>query len=174
MRLPTSLAALLALAVALAACGGGSSKPKATATVTGAPQATTTSSTPAADATSTAGGPPAVTGAPTVTASGLQIIDIAVGDGDEAKAASTVTFNYTGWLEDGTKFDASADHGGPATYPLSSLIPGWQEGIPGMKAGGKRRLIIPPALGYGANGTTDGSVPPNATITFDIELLTVQ
>jgi FKBP-type peptidyl-prolyl cis-trans isomerase FkpA len=107
----------------------------------------------------------------------LTIYDITVGDGAEAKAGDTVTLNYTGYLADGTLFDASANHGGPAQFSLASgqqnsLIPGGQEGVTGMKIGGKRRLIIPPDLAYGSSGA--GSlIPPNATITFDFELVSI-
>ena len=111
-------------------------------------------------------------GEPTVTASGLQIIDVEAGDGDEAVAGGTVTVHYSGWLEeDGTLFDSSVG-GDPITFGLADLIPAWQEGIPGMKVGGTRRLIVPPELGYGAAGR--GAIPPNATLVFDIELLAVE
>jgi FKBP-type peptidyl-prolyl cis-trans isomerase len=127
---------------------------------------------PARTPTATPHGPiPTVSGQPTTTSSGLQIIDLTVGTGAEATATSTITVNYTGYLDDGTVFDTSVG-GTPYTQPLSNLITGWKEGIPGMKEGGKRRLIIPPELGYGAQG--QGSVPPNATLTFDIELVSVQ
>jgi FKBP-type peptidyl-prolyl cis-trans isomerase len=98
-------------------------------------------------------------------------VDIEVGGGTEAKADSTVTFHYTGTLLDGTEFDSSAG-GDPITYPLSNLIPGWQEGIPGMKVGGTRQLIIPPELGYGSAG--QGAIPPNSWLIFDIDLVDVQ
>ncbi len=119
------------------------------------------------------GGPPPVSGQPTVTASGLQIIDIEVGSGASAEAGGTVTVHYTGWLADGTVFDSSIDRGQPITFPLDRVIQGWQEGIPGMQVGGKRRLIIPPELAYGDQGSGD-VIPPNAELTFDVELLDVQ
>lgn len=131
----------------------------------------TTVSPTATPGGSAQGGIPDVTGEPTVTDSGLQIIDITVGDGAEATAASTVTVHYSGWLEDGTLFDSSVG-GEPISFQLSGLIAGWQEGIPGMKAGGKRRLIVPSDLGYGETGR--GQIPPNATLVFDIELLDAQ
>lgn len=127
--------------------------------------------TPAAMESRDGEGPPPVDAEPTVTDSGLQIIDIEGGDGAAAEEGAVVTVHYTGWLEDGTVFD-STEGGAPATFPLAGLIPGWQEGIPGMQAGGVRRLIIPPELAYGEEGRP--SIPPNATLTFDIELVEVQ
>ncbi len=117
--------------------------------------------------------PPPVDAEPTVTDSGLQIIDLVVGEGDEAPTGATVTVHYTGWLaEDGRKFDSSLDRGAPATFSLGQVIQGWQEGIPGMKEGGKRRLIIPSELGYGAQGA-GSTIPPNADLIFDVELIEV-
>jgi len=107
-----------------------------------------------------------------VTASGLQIIDTQVGTGAEAKLGDTITVQYTGYLDDGTIFDGPAIHGGPVQFALSGLIPGWQEGIPGMKAGGTRRLIIPPELAYGEAGY-GGSIPANAVLTFDVEIVSI-
>jgi FKBP-type peptidyl-prolyl cis-trans isomerase len=150
-----SLAFILALSIGLAACGGGGgSKATPTPTSTPTPQPI-----------------PTLVGEPTVTASGLKIIDTLVGTGTEAKAGDSLTVQYTGYLEDGTIFDGPAIHGGPASFSLTRAILGWQEGVPGMKAGGKRRLIIPPALAYGATGRP--GIPPNATLTFDVELLSV-
>ena len=115
--------------------------------------------------------PPPASAEPTVTASGLQIIEIVVGSGATAEAGGRVTVHYTGWLADGTQFDSSLG-GDSITFPLEGLIPGWQEGIPGMQVGGKRRLIIPSELAYGDVEQT--GIPPNSTLTFDIELLDVQ
>src|SRR3954447_8007059 len=88
------------------------------------------------------------------TKSGLKYIDEKVGDGPEAKKDDTVDVHYTGWLKDGTKFDSSRDRGEPLTFKIGAkrVIPGWEEGVAGMKAGGKRKLIIPPDLAYGARG----------------------
>jgi FKBP-type peptidyl-prolyl cis-trans isomerase len=103
----------------------------------------------------------------------LIITDQVVGTGTEAKADSTVKAKYTGKLADGTVFDSTDKHGGePAEFPLSQVIKGWQQGIPGMKVGGKRTLVIPPDLGYGARGTS--GIPPNSTLTFEIELVEVK
>ena len=110
-------------------------------------------------------------GAP--TSSGLVIEDITVGSGPEAQPGGTVKIHYKGTLPDGTEFDSSYERGQPATFSLTQLIKGWQEGIPGMKVGGKRRLTIPPALGYGARGVP-GVIPGNATLQFEIELLGVR
>jgi peptidylprolyl isomerase len=112
----------------------------------------------------------------TTTADGLQIIDTQVGTGPSPKKGQTVVVNYTGWLyvngKKGSKFDSSVDHGQPFEFPLGQhqVIPGWDEGVATMKVGGKRTLIIPPALAYGSNGA-GGVIPPNATLIFDIDLL---
>lgn len=110
-----------------------------------------------------------------VTSSGLTYIDQIVGDGDLAVAGKTATVHYTGWLENGKKFDSSVDRGRPFSFPLGAgrVIKGWDEGVAGMKVGGKRKLTIPPSLGYGAGGA-GGVIPPNATLIFDVELLEVR
>jgi peptidylprolyl isomerase len=113
------------------------------------------------------------------TASGLQIIDTQVGTGATPKTGQTCVMHYTGWLyENGTKgkkFDSSVDRGQPFEFPIGMkrVIAGWDEGVATMKVGGKRTLIIPPALGYGARGA-GGVIPPNATLMFDVELLGVK
>jgi FKBP-type peptidyl-prolyl cis-trans isomerase FkpA len=109
------------------------------------------------------------------TSSGLIIEDLTVGDGDEAKAGQQVTVHYTGWLENGNKFDSSKDRGDPFVFPLGGgrVIRGWDEGVQGMKVGSTRKLIIPPDLGYGARGA-GGVIPPNATLIFEVELLGVR
>jgi FKBP-type peptidyl-prolyl cis-trans isomerase len=111
----------------------------------------------------------------TTTDSGLQYKDVTVGSGAEAQAGNTVSVHYTGWLTDGTKFDSSVDRGQPFSFPLGAgrVIPGWDEGVAGMKEGGKRILVIPADLGYGANGA-GGVIPPDATLVFEVELLDVQ
>jgi len=111
---------------------------------------------------------------PTTTPSGLTIDDIVVGNGAAAAAGQKVTVHYTGWLTNGTKFDSSKDRNDPFVFPLGagSVIKGWDEGVQGMKVGGKRKLTIPPELGYGARGA-GGVIPPNATLVFEVELLGV-
>src|SRR5690349_18262214 len=108
------------------------------------------------------------------TSSGLKYVDEVVGSGDRARLGKTVSVNYTGTLTDGTKFDSSFDAGKPLEFRLGTdtIIQGWNEGIVGMQVGGKRKLIIPPQLGYGAQGK--GKIPPNATLIFEIELLGVK
>jgi FKBP-type peptidyl-prolyl cis-trans isomerase FkpA/FKBP-type peptidyl-prolyl cis-trans isomerase FklB len=105
------------------------------------------------------------------TGSGLQYQVLQAGEGPKPKATDTVRVNYTGTLLDGTEFDASAKHGGPATIPLSQVVPGWQEGIALMPVGSKYRFWIPSKLGYGETGTPGGPIPPNATLVFEVELL---
>jgi len=109
------------------------------------------------------------------TPSGLKYDDLKVGTGAEAKAGQTVSVHYTGWLTDGKKFDSSVDRGQPFQFALGmgQVIKGWDEGVKGMKVGGKRKLTIPAALGYGARGA-GGVIPPNATLIFDVELLGIR
>lgn len=108
----------------------------------------------------------------TTTASGLQIETIAEGTGPSPKATDTVKVHYTGTLIDGTKFDSSVDRGEPAVFPLNGVIPGWTEGLQLMKVGGKAKLVVPPAIGYGPSGR--GPIPPNATLIFDVELISIE
>lgn len=102
-------------------------------------------------------------------AEGLKVWDVAVGSGGEVKPGDTVTIHYTGWTLDGTVFDSSVQRNEPATFPLGNLIRGWQIGIPGMKEGGIRRLVIPSAIGYGDEGSPP-KIPGGATLVFDIEV----
>lgn len=109
------------------------------------------------------------------TASGLIYSDLVIGTGDLAVAGKTVNVHYTGWLTNGQKFDSSVDRGQPFSFPLGAgrVIKGWDEGVQGMKVGGKRKLTIPSELGYGTRGA-GGVIPPNATLVFDVELLGVR
>ncbi len=109
------------------------------------------------------------------TPSGLQYTDVKVGSGATPKTGQDVTVHYAGYLVDGTKFDASKDHGGPFTFTIGEgqVIKGWDEGVMGMKIGGERQLRIPSDLGYGSRGA-GASIPPNATLLFDVELLGVK
>lgn len=118
-------------------------------------------------------GPPPTDAEETTTDSGLIIIDLSVGDGAEVPAVATVNVYYSGWLEDGTVFDSAVERGEPISFPLNGVIAGWTEGIPGMKVGGTRRLIIPSELAYGETGSGD-DIPPNSTLTFDIELIAIE
>jgi FKBP-type peptidyl-prolyl cis-trans isomerase len=134
----------------------------------------TASAGPPGPASSGAG---AAAGGKTVTtASGLKYEDLKVGTGAEAKPGQTVTVHYAGTLTDGTKFDASRDRGEPYRFPLGAgaVIKGWDEGVAGMKVGGRRKLTVPSELGYGERGTPGGPIPPNATLVFDVELLSVE
>jgi len=115
----------------------------------------------------------------TTTPSGLKIIDTKVGNGPAPKPGQTCMMHYTGWLYEndkkGAKFDSSLDRNQPFSFPIGQhqVIAGWDEGVATMKVGGKRTLIIPPELGYGSRGA-GGVIPPNATLMFDVELLSVK
>ncbi len=129
---------------------------------------------PAKKAASTSG-PTKVTGEPIKTASGLEYWDIKVGTGAVAQTGKKVKVDYTGWLTNGKKFDSSVGTGHPFDFMLGGgqVIKGWDEGVVGMKVGGKRQLRIPPDLAYGAGGYSP-VIPPNATLIFDVQLVDVK
>ena len=139
--------------------------------------------TTAADTATTAEGPVDTSKKPEVTVpegeppAGLEIEDLKEGDGQTAKSGDTVTVQYVGIsYSTGKQFDASWDSGQPFTFQLGAgnVIPGWDQGVAGMKVGGRRQLIIPPDLAYGEQGAGGGAIPPNATLIFDVELVNVQ
>jgi peptidylprolyl isomerase len=150
--------------------GGGSSQPAAAAQQSAAP-APLPGMAPTAPAAPPSTGESAMT-----TASGLQIIDQVVGNGPQPQAGQTVIVHYSGYLDNGTKFDSSLDRNQPFEFVLGAgqVIRGWDEGLSTMKVGGKRRLVIPPELAYGAQGAGNGVIPPNARLTFDVELIGVR
>jgi peptidylprolyl isomerase len=144
---------------------------------------TTTEATQSPSASSTVQGPPAQdlssnkgkSGKVVTTKSGLKYEDLVVGKGPSPKPGQSVTVNYVGTLQDGTKFDSSADHGGTFTFTIGEgqVIKGWDEGVMSMKVGGKRKLTVPPDLAYGPNGMPP-VIPPNATLIFTVDLISVQ
>ena len=109
------------------------------------------------------------------TASGLSYEDEVEGTGPSPQQGQIAVVHYTGWLTDGTKFDSSRDRGQPFSFPVGQgqVIRGWDEGVATMQTGGKRKLTIPPELGYGTRGAV-GVIPPNATLIFDVELLEIR
>ena len=109
------------------------------------------------------------------TKSGLKYVELKEGTGERAREGDTVSVHYTGWLKDGKKFDSSVDRGEPFTVKIGAgrVIKGWDEGLQGIRVGGKRKLIIPPELGYGERGA-GGVIPPNAELIFEIELINIK
>ena len=171
MRPGLALAALALAALALASCHQ--------KTATSGSNATPAALTPPATSPPTPGAPMSGTktaaGEEITTASGLKYQDLVLGDGAVAETNHRVSVHYTGWLTDGTKFDSSLDRGRPFDFQLGAgqVIRGWDEGVTGMRVHGKRRLTIPPDLGYGPQGA-GGVIPPNATLVFEVELLDVK
>lgn len=166
------------LCVCVAACGGDHHADTAKPADTAAAMTPTPAPTPAPTSGSGTTFAPSLgvdLASMTKTPSGLAYKDAKVGTGPVAKAGQTATVQYTGWLPDGTKFDSSRDRNEPFNFPIGAghVIKGWDEGVAGMKVGGRRLLVIPPDLGYGARGA-GGVIPPNATLVFDVELLGVK
>lgn len=167
--LGAALLALLLIAFAAVATGCGAQQPAEK------PEATAPE-TPPTEAPAEEPAPAAEEKGPVVEdVTELKIEDLKKGDGAEATKGKTVVVHYTGWLTDGTKFDSSLDRQQPFEFILGGgqVIAGWDEGVEGMKVGGKRRLIIPPDKGYGDSGA-GGVIPPGATLVFDVELLEVK
>jgi FKBP-type peptidyl-prolyl cis-trans isomerase len=165
------LVVVLALfaAIGLSGCSTQAGRPSQESTPAGAPS----SAQPSPSGTSQESTPATSKGNVGKTA-GLVISDEVVGKGPSAKSGDRVTVHYTGWLLDGTKFDSSKDRNEPFLFSLGAgnVIPGWDQGVAGMKVGGKRKLTVPPELGYGAQGA-GGVIPPNATLVFEVELLKI-
>jgi FKBP-type peptidyl-prolyl cis-trans isomerase len=162
------MALALIVAVGSAGCNETSQQSVASSSTTAG------SSAPAAPASDTAAKAPKG-GSMHKLANGLQYEDVVVGSGTMAEPGMNVSVHYSGWLTDGTPFDSSRDRGQPFKFQLGAgqVIQGWDEGVKGMRIGGKRKLTIPPDLGYGARGAS-GVIPPNATLVFDVELLDVK
>jgi len=173
MRFATLLLAMAAV-LALAGCKQSSTTEQSSATTTtSAASGTTATSEHAAGAPSATSG--ATEGQERTLPGGLKVTDVKVGSGPMAESGSTVAVHYTGWLMDGTKFDSSLDRGSPIVFQLGAgrVIKGWEEGIKGMRVGGKRKLTIPSSMGYGAQGYPP-VIPPDATLQFDVELMDVK
>jgi FKBP-type peptidyl-prolyl cis-trans isomerase len=151
---------------------GCASTNKSSAASTGMSSSASVTTPPAAEKSGLAAAPAA--GKEVELAGGLKYVDLKVGDGEIAESGLMATVHYTGWLTDGTKFDSSLDSGKPFPFRIDvdSVIQGWHEGVKGMRVGGKRHLTIPPDLAYKANGYPP-VIPPNATLIFDIELLSL-
>lgn len=168
---------LVSIALLLIAAGlsAGCSKPATTENTTGTEQSQSTPEESPEATAPEAATPDEFPKAEAKDVNKLIIKDVKVGTGAEATPGKSVTVNYTGWLTDGTKFDSSKDSGQPFVFPLGAgqVIKGWDEGVAGMKVGGKRILVIPPDKGYGEQGA-GGVIPPNATLVFTVELLDVQ
>lgn len=163
--------ALAAIAILAMASIAGCTKKEEKAADTGTTTAANTANTAATTGGEASAPAASMTGAPVTE---LKIEELKAGTGAEAKAGQAVSVHYTGWLTDGKKFDSSVDRGQPFKFQLGAgqVIQGWDKGVAGMKVGGKRKLTIPPQMGYGERGA-GGVIPPNATLIFEVELLGV-
>lgn len=174
MRIRSSGALLPVLLAVLVVCGraGGPEPEDATEDTLAAESGSATTPGPAPVASEYASELGVDLSAMTATESGLYVLNVREGEGEEAVSGDTVVVHYTGWLPNGMKFDSSRDRAQPFSFVLGEgrVIPGWEEGVAGMKVGGQRRLVIPPHLGYGPIGAGD-VIPPDATLVFDVELL---
>ena len=172
MKMHLILAATALVALGVAGCSSTGSSPKS------APSSSTATPPPAPPAPAPLPSPipPVPAGAltPFTTASGLVYQDFVVGTGASPVTGQMVSVHYSGWLTNGTPFDSSRNRGVPYSFPIGTgrVVAGWDEGILSMKVGGQRRLTVPPSLGYGATGR-GGVIPPNATMIFDVELMSV-
>jgi len=173
----TSALLLMALASGCKTDSGQAPTPPPAQTATAPSNPATTWETPkTAPSASNIVGPPKIATKVVTTKSGLKYEDLVVGTGPSPKAGQTVVVKYLGTFQDGTKFDASADHGDgtfPFTVGVGQVIPGWDEGVMSMKVGGKRKLTVPPDLGYGVNGSPP-VIPGNATLIFTVELVSIR
>lgn len=160
---------VLTAAISLSGCGGTAGSKSQSSAPSGA-ESSAQVPVPDPSQGTTATGP----GSDATEVTELKMVDEVIGTGAEAKKGDRVTVHYTGWLTDGTKFDSSKDRNEPFAFALGAgeVIAGWDQGVAGMKVGGKRKLTIPSELGYGARGA-GGVIPPNATLMFDVELLKV-
>jgi FKBP-type peptidyl-prolyl cis-trans isomerase FkpA len=174
---PQSLASSLTIALAFSLLAACSSRDKP------APEGTASTSAPATDAAASSEPVAEATPATGTESMPLQKIELAPGAGAEIKSGQTALVHYTGWLYDaatpenkGKKFDSSVDRNEPFEFPVGAgmVIKGWDEGVVGMKPGGKRRLVIPPEMGYGARGAGGGLIPGGATLVFDVELVEIR